>query len=131
MVVRIYNVSLQLLDLTHCITSSGYFQIKVPHETQSVVSDTRHGQVTVLIICLLYIFTATEIIFLNVCWLFWVKRPFETVFQSISGRLPEKRREKIDEGKKSKQAPPVPAASAVGPCPTIIQISRTPRHFEM
>ena len=22
-------------------------------------------------------------------WLFWVKRPFETVFQSISGRLPE------------------------------------------
>ena len=30
-------------------------------------------------------------------WLFWVKRPFETVFQSISGRLPKrgrKRREK-------------------------------------
>ena len=23
-------------------------------------------------------------------WLFWVKRPFETVFQSISGRLPER-----------------------------------------
>ena len=30
-------------------------------------------------------------------WLFWVLRPFETVFQSISGRLPKrgrKRREK-------------------------------------
>ena len=23
-------------------------------------------------------------------WLFWVKRPFETVFQSISGRLPKR-----------------------------------------
>ena len=23
-------------------------------------------------------------------WLFWVKRPFETVLQSISGRLPER-----------------------------------------
>ena len=22
-------------------------------------------------------------------WLFWVKRPFETIFQSISGRLPK------------------------------------------
>ena len=33
-------------------------------------------------------------------WLFWVQQPFETVFQSISGRLPERRREKrevIDE----------------------------------
>ena len=28
----------------------------------------------------------------------------------------------------SKQPPPAPTASAVGPCPTIIQISRTPRH---
>ena len=33
------------------------------------------------------------------CWLFWVKRHFETVFQSISGRLQEmgERREQIDE----------------------------------
>ena len=32
-------------------------------------------------------------------WLFWVKRSFETVFQSISGRLPNrgrKRRERIE-----------------------------------
>ena len=27
-------------------------------------------------------------------WLFWVKRPFETVFQSISGRLPKRTRER-------------------------------------
>ena len=35
--------------------------------------------------------------FNRVGWLFWVLRPFETVFQSISGRLPKrggKRREK-------------------------------------
>ena len=34
-------------------------------------------------------------------------------------------REKI-----SKQPPPAPTASAIGPCPTIIQISRTPRHWK-
>ena len=27
-------------------------------------------------------------------WLFWVKRHFETVFQSISGRLPERGRQR-------------------------------------
>ena len=48
---------------------------------------------------------------------FGVYRPFETVFQSISGRIPErgrKRREMIDERKISKQTPPVPTASAKG-----------------
>ena len=30
----------------------------------------------------------------------------------------------------SKQPPPAPTASAIGPCPTIIQISRTPRHWK-
>ena len=30
----------------------------------------------------------------------------------------------------SKQPPPAPPASAVGPCPTLIQISRTPRHWK-
>ena len=29
----------------------------------------------------------------------------------------------------SKQPPPAPTASTIGPCPTIIQISRTPRHW--
>ena len=30
----------------------------------------------------------------------------------------------------SKPPPPAPTASAIGPCPTIIQISRTPRHWK-
>ena len=29
----------------------------------------------------------------GVGWLFWVERPFETIFQSISGRLKERERE--------------------------------------
>ena len=32
--------------------------------------------------------------------------------------------------KMSKQPPPAPTASTVGPCPTISQISRTPRHWK-
>ena len=54
--------------------------------------------------------------------LFWAKRPFETVYQSISDRLRErggKKSEKIDERKMSKQPLPAPTASAVGPCPTL------------
>ena len=31
----------------------------------------------------------------------------------------------------SKQPPPAPTASTIGPCPTIIQISRTPRHWKI
>ena len=41
-------------------------------------------------------------------WLFWFKRPFETVFQSISRRLTErrrKRREKIEESKNVQTTP--------------------------
>ena len=52
------------------------------------------------------------------------------LFQSISGRLPERRRKKrglIREKKNVQTTPPVPTASAVGRCPTIIQISRIPR----
>ena len=30
----------------------------------------------------------------------------------------------------SKQPPPAPTASTIGPCPTIIQISRSPRHWK-
>ena len=36
----------------------------------------------------------------------------------------------IDERKMSKQPSPAPTASAGGPCPTLIQISRTPRHWK-
>ena len=30
----------------------------------------------------------------------------------------------------SKQPPPAPTARTIGPCPTVIQISRTPRHWK-
>ena len=66
-------------------------------------------------------------------WLFWILRPFETVFQSISGRLPKKgrkKREMIDERKNVQTTPPAPTATVVGPCPTLIQTSRTPRHWK-
>ena len=55
--------------------------------------------------------------------------PLGTVFQSISGRLPErgrKRREKIEESKTVQTTPPAPIASAIGPCPTTIQIVGRP-----
>ena len=35
----IYTLLLLYLDLMHCITSSGYFHIKVSHKTQSVNCD--------------------------------------------------------------------------------------------
>ena len=76
------------------------------------------------------------------CCLFWVSRPFETVFQSISDRLPEternsisvyigpsprerKKREKIDEIKYVQTTSTRPFASVIGP--TIIRTRRTPR----
>ena len=65
-------------------------------------------------------------------WLFWAIRPYETVFQSISSRLPErgrKKREMIDERNNVQTASHAPTASAVGPCPTLIQISRTPLYW--
>ena len=60
---------------------------------------------------------------------FWVKWPFETIFQSISDRLPKrgrKRKERIDESKNVQTTPPAPTASAVGPCPTVFQIVGRP-----
>ena len=32
--------------------------------------------------------------------------------------------------KMSKQPPPAPTASTIGPCPTVIQVSRTPQHWK-
>ena len=66
-----------------------------------------------------------------VCWLFWAYRPFETLFQSMTGHLSErgrKKREMIDKSKNGQTTPPAHTASAVGPCPILIQISRTHRH---
>ena len=60
-----------------------------------------------------------------------------TLWKSISvciGPSPSERKkeERNDswEKKMSKQPPPAPTANTVGPCPTIIQISRTPRHWK-
>ena len=64
-------------------------------------------------------------------WLFWALRPFETVFQSISGRLPErgrKKREMIDERKYVQTTPT--RTRCKRSWSTIIQISRTPRHWK-
>ena len=67
-------------------------------------------------------------------WLFWAKRPFETVFQSISDRLPERGRKKRNnrrEKKMAKQPSPALTARAVGPCPTLVQISRPPWNWKV
>ena len=47
---------------------------------------------------------------------FLAERPFETLFQPISGRL-RKKREMIDERKNVQTTPPAPIASAVDLCP--------------
>ena len=44
-------------------------------------------------------------------------------------REKEKRKDR-GEKKMSKQPPPVPTASTIGPCPTIIQTCRTPRQWK-
>ena len=66
-------------------------------------------------------------------WLFWVKRPFETVFQSISGRLPErgrKRRERIDESKNVQTTPTRTYCKRSRPLPYCHPNCRTPRHWK-
>ena len=55
-------------------------------------------------------------------------------FQPISGRLPERGRKKwevIDERKNGQTTPTRTCWSTIGPCPTLIQISRKPRHWKL
>ena len=62
---------------------------------------------------------------LLVGWLFWASRPFETVFQSISGRLPEggrKQRAMIAESKNVHTAPTRNYCKRSRPLPTIIKL---------
>ena len=57
-------------------------------------------------------------------------RQYFSLYRADSQREGE-RKEVIDEIKKmAKQPPPAPTTSAIGPCSTIIQISRTPRHWK-
>ena len=54
-----------------------------------------------------------------------------SLYRVVSRREGE-RKEMINERKKmSKQHPPAPTESAIGSCPTIIQISRTPQHWKL
>ena len=54
-------------------------------------------------------------------------RQYFSLSRAVSHREGE-RREMIDDEKNVQTTPPAPAASTVGPCPAIIQISRTPRY---
>ena len=53
-----------------------------------------------------------------------------SVYIGPSPREREKETRKDRREKKCPNNPPAPTASAVGPCPTFIQISRTPRHWK-
>ena len=66
-------------------------------------------------------------------WLFWVYRPFETIFQSISDRLPKrgrKRREKIDESKNVQTTATRTYCKRNRPLLDCKQNCRTPRHWK-
>ena len=73
---------------------------------------------------------------LSQTWLvgwFGVQRPFETVFQSISGRLPKrgrKRKERIDESKKVHTTPTRTYCNHSRPLPYCNPNCRTPRHWK-
>ena len=51
-------------------------------------------------------------------------RQYFSLYRAVSQREGERSEKTIDERKISKQPPPASTASAVGPCPTIIQIRR-------
>ena len=53
---------------------------------------------------------------------------YRTVSQRSRKRKENKKKKKTREKKCPNNPPPAPTASAIGPCPTIIHISRTPRH---
>ena len=64
---------------------------------------------------------------------FGFKSPFETVFQSISGRLPKrgrKRRERIDESKSVQTTPTRTYCKCSRPLPYCNPNCRTPRHWK-
>ena len=56
-------------------------------------------------------------------------RQYSSLYQAVSQREGDRGEIGYMREKLSKQPPPAPTTSAVGPCPTIIQIIRTPRHW--
>ena len=54
-----------------------------------------------------------------------------SVYIGPSPREAERKEKRKTREKMSKQPPPAPIASAICPCPTIIHISRTPRHWKL
>ena len=64
---------------------------------------------------------------------FWFNSPLRQYFnlyRAVSPREGERKRKDRRQKRMSKQPPPAPTASALSPCPTIIQTSRTPRHWK-
>ena len=57
-------------------------------------------------------------------------RQYFSLYRAVSQREGERKEKRQMREKMSKQPPPAPTASAIGPCPTIIQTSRTPRHWK-
>ena len=57
-------------------------------------------------------------------------RQYFSLYRAVSQREGERGEKGQIREKMSKQPPPAPTASATGPCPTIIQISRMPRHWK-
>ena len=55
-------------------------------------------------------------------------RQYFSLYRAVSEREGEEKRQR--RVKMSKQPQPAPTASVVGPCPTLFQISRTPRHWK-
>ena len=57
-------------------------------------------------------------------------RQYVSLYRAVSQREGERKEKRQTRKKMSKQPTPAHTASAVGPCPTLIQISRTPRHWK-
>ena len=56
-------------------------------------------------------------------------RQYFSIYQVVSQREGERKEKGQMRVKMSKQPPPTPTARAVGPCPTLIQTSRTPPKY--
>ena len=57
-------------------------------------------------------------------------RQYFSLYRVVSQREGERAEKGQTRAKMSKQPPPALTARAVGPCPTLIQTSRTPRHWK-